>query len=340
MQRQIIIAVPLVILAALMGAILSGCGGSQPASMAYGLTGNVSALSGLAGSRAPDVQYAPAFDYNVYAADPQTLEPVSDEARTDLHGDYKLRNVRATGDLLVVAERDGVTLRAFITEAQRQASKVCAVSPDTTIAASVIQQVKLLSLPVEQLQEIYGECLAYQAANRFKYGHCAGSPSDFTSANDVKKTAQELVRIWTNEVIHTALQTRDVDDCKLMVAAGMADLAVNDSCDFKVIEAQRDKIAQRTTEGDLWTPAEAAALINQAGIYPNLGPSVSTADVTTASLRLNSKYAALAEGSRTKICAAELLMICCQTGDSAVPFRVHTQVQVDTLVTRMVPAGT
>lgn len=337
MHRHIIIAVPIVILAGIMGAIISGCGGDQTTSESYGLTGTA---SGLAATRADGVQYGPAIDYNVYAADPETLERVSDEARTDFHGIYKLRNVPSTGDLLVVAERDGVMLRAFITEAQRQASKVCAVSPDTTIATSVIQQIKLLALPAEQVQEVYEQCLAYQAANRFNYGHSAGSPCDLTSASDTDKTAQELVRVWTNEVIRAALQTRDVDKCKQMVAAGMADLALNDSFDFKVTEAQRQAIAQRTTEGDLWTPAEAAALINQAGIYPNLGTSVSSADVATASQRLNSKFAALAEGGRTKICGAELLMLCCQAGDSAVPFRVHTQEQVDALVIRMVPAGT
>jgi hypothetical protein len=325
--------IALLVLLGSLAVCLAGCGGGVSSST-YALTGSV---AGPAAARATSdqIQYAAAMDYMVYAADPVTLEHVSAETRTDFRGTFRLRTVPANGDILVIAERDGITLQVCLTEAERSAEPRCSISPDTTIAASVAQLLRTLGLPDEIIRGVYTDCLAYQAANRFMYGHCDGNLCDLTSSKDVILTARELMRASADDVIRRALENLDVEHTTRMVAAGMCDAMLNSACTLKITVAQQTKLAQRTVEGGIRTPTEAAQLIHDAGITTNFGASVTANDVTLARQRLIGKIPALGEGSRPKICAAELLMICTQTGDTAVPFRARTQQQLDDLITLM-----
>lgn len=331
MAKRISALTAITVLAGILASMITGCGGSAPDS-AFDLSGNV---QNLAPARtAGDVQYAPVMDYQVYAVNPATMEKVSIETRTDFRGDFRIRELPAHGDLLIVAERDSATLRAFITEQERTASLHCGVTPDTTVATSVAQQLRQMAIPGDQILEMYNYCLQYQASNRFRYGHLNGAICDLTSATDVNVSARELLRASTNEVVRLALQPEDRDpaQCKQMVTAGMCDAQLSNACVWKLTEEQRTKLALRTAQGDLWTPAEAAALISSAGIAPTVGPTVQTNDITGARERLITKIPAIGEGSRPKICAAELVMLSCQVSDPGVTFRVHTQKQLDDLI--------
>lgn len=325
--------IALLILLGSLAVCLGGCGGSMSDSD-YALTGSV---VGPAPARAASdqIEYAAAMDYIVYAADPVTLEHVSLETRTDFQGTFRLRTVPAHGDILVIAERDGITLEVCVTEAERSAEPRCSISPDTTIAASAAQLLRTLGLPDEIIRGVYTDCLAYQAANRFMYGHCDGNLCDLTSSTDVTHTARELMRASADNVIRLALENLDVEHTMRMVAAGICDAMLNSACPLKITVEQQTKLAQRTVEGDLWTPTKAATLIHDARITTNFGASVTANDVTLARQRLIANLPALGEGSRTKICAAELLMICTQTGDTSVTFRARTQQQLDDLITLM-----
>lgn len=333
MRKRIALLILLGSVAVCLGAMLGGCGGSMSDSD-FALTGSV---LGPAPARAvsDQVQYAPVMDYMVYAADPKTREHVSVETRTNFRGTFRLRTVPPHGDILVVAERDGITLEICVTEAERSADPRCSISPDTTIAARIAQLLRTLGLPDEIIPGVYADCLAYQAANRFKYGHCNGNVCDLTSPGDVTQTARELMRASADDVIRLALENLDIEHAMRMVAVGMCDAMLNSACALKITVEQQTKLAQRTVEGDIWTPTEAAKLIHDAGITTNFGASVTANDVTLARQRLIAKLPALGEGSRPKICAAELMMICTQTGDTAVTFRARTQQQLDDLITLM-----
>ena len=333
MRKRIALFVLLGSIAVCLGAMLGGCGGSMSDS-GYALTGSV---AGPAAARAESdqIEYSAAMDYMVYAADPVTLEHVSLETRTDFRGAFRLRTVPPNGDILVIAERDGITLEVCVTEAERSADPTCSISPDTTIAARIAQLLRTLGLPDEIIRGVYADCLAYQAANRFKYGHCDGNLCDLTSSTDVTHTARELMRASADNVIRLALENLDVEHTTRMVAVGICDAMLNSACVLKITVAQQTKLAQRTVEGDLWTPTQAAVLIHDAGITTNFGTSATANDVTLARQRLIGKIPALGEGSRPKICAAELMMICTQTGDTSVTFRARTQQQLDDLITLM-----
>ena len=333
MRKRIALLILLGSLAVCLGAMLGGCGGSMSDSD-YALIGSVLGPAPARGA-SDQVRYAPMMDYMVYAADPVTLEHVSVETRTDFRGTFRLRAVPAHGDILVIAERDGMTLQVCLTEAARSADPRCSISPDTTIPACIAQLLRTLGLPDEIIRGVYTDCLAYQAANRFMYGHCNGNVCDLTSSKDVILTARELMRASADNVIRLALQNLDLAHTTQMVAAGMCDAMLNSGCALKISVAQQTKLAQRTTEGDIWTPEEAAQLITDAGITPNFGATVIANDLTLARQRLIANLPALGEGSRENICAAELLMLCTQTGDAAVPFRARTQQQLDDVITLM-----
>lgn len=330
MRQSILLAVALALLAGAAAVTISGCGGSG-ATAPGEISGVVLTISA---TRAPgDAEYVPVPDCAVYALNLQTRERVCAEVRTNARGQYALYDVPDDVDVELVAEKDTLQLRTQLRIQDRLRTRECDITPDTTVAASAAVQLQERNCTEEQIREMHELCLQYQAENPLGET-CTGGGCDVSDPVQLRLTARECVQATANERIGLSLQTRTQERCQDMVTAGVCDAIVNCDCPLRLTEQQRTRLAERACDGGVWTEAEAAGLLAQAGITRDDGSPVTEADVVQARTRLRTRLEALVQ---ERICAAEMIMLCCQNSDTEVPFRARTQQQLDSLVDLVAP---
>ena len=313
--------------------VLAGCGGGGSQNSSTTLTGVVTGLEALPAIResVTVTSYPAVAGATVYAQNAQTGQQVGTQTTSDANGRFRLDNLPAGVDLVVVAAKDSVQLRGMLRSEERRTSSTCNVDPDTTLATSLYDQLKSHGSTAIQLAESYELALAYQNAHQWQFGGRDGSPPDLTEQTDIDLAARQCLQATANAQLVEMELDNGLETSRLAIAIAMSDAILNNDADFPLTDVQSDLLALREHDEDIWTNAELASLLSDAGIQES-GGAVTEAGVALARTALRTRMSSLDDGPKS--CACEGLMVCLQASGVA-PFRVTTQTQLDSLVQRL-----